>query len=83
MIDFEKPEDKAAFVEGIKQIKAEFETMDRSRDQIKEVINAVHDSTNVPKPMIRKVARLYHKQVAAQYQTEANEIKDLYKALSS
>ena len=79
----EDPKIKEEMLEAVRQICEQFEKMDDARDQIKEIINASHDATNIPKPMIRKVARLYHKRNAAAFEAETSGIKSLYTAITS
>lgn len=83
MIDLEDPKAKADMLEAVRQICEEYSKMDDARDQVKEIIGAVHDAHDIPKPLIRKVARLYHKRNAAAFEAETSEIKNLYSAITS
>jgi hypothetical protein len=56
--------------------------MEGCRDQIKEIINATAATFQLPKPLIRKVSRLYHKKNAAQFENETSEIKTVYKQIT-
>lgn len=75
--------DKAALLEVVREISHEFSKMDDARDQIKNIIGAAFDNYGIPKPMIRKVARLYHKRTAAAFEAEAAEIKNIYSTITS
>ena len=82
MIEFEDDKTKQELLGAIREISAELSKMDEARDQIKEIIDATADAFDLPKPLIRKVARLYHKKTAAQFETEAEEIKSVYKQIT-
>jgi hypothetical protein len=81
MIEFKSETDRVAFYDAIKEIDEQLEIVDAAKDQIKEIIHAVHDSLDLPKPMVRKVARLYHKRAGASFEEETSDIKSLYDAL--
>jgi len=82
MIDIEDAEQKLDMLNVIKEISAELSKMDDSRDQIKEIIGAAAEAFTLPKPLIRKVARLYHKKNVADFENETSDIKNLYKAIT-
>ncbi len=67
---------------GVKEIAEEFSRQEEVRDQIKDIVSAISAKTKVPKPMIRKVARLYFKKAGAAFEAETSEIQNLYKALA-
>lgn len=83
MIDLEDDEQKLDMLNVIKEIGKEMFKMDASRDQIKEIIGAASDSFNIPKPLIRKVANLYHKKNVADFENTTSEIKNLYNTIVS
>lgn len=82
MIDIEDEDQKLDMLNIIKEISAELSKMDDSRDQIKEIIGAAAEAFTLPKPLIRKVARLYHKKNVADFENETSDIKNLYKAIT-
>jgi hypothetical protein len=77
------PEAKKALLNAMKEISETMSEMETSRIQIGEIVAAVFDKYEIPKPYIRKVARLYHKQTVVAFENEAAVIKDLYKAITS
>jgi len=81
MIEFKNETDRAAYYDAIKEIDEQLEIIDAARDQIKEIIDSVHDALDLPKPLVRKVARLYHKRAGASFEEETSDIKSLYDAL--
>lgn len=74
---------KGALLDAVREICAQYEKMDIAREQVKNIVNALHDSHDVPKPLIRKVSRLYHKRNAAAFEAETSEIKNLYKTITT
>lgn len=82
MIEIEDDKTKQELLGAIREITLELSKMDESRDAIKEIISATADTFDLPKPLIRKVAKLYHKKTAAQFETEAEEIKSVYKQIT-
>jgi hypothetical protein len=81
MIQFKDENDRKAFYDAIKEIDEQLDIIDAAKDQIKEIIHATHDSLDLQKPLIRKVARLYHKRAGASFEEETSDIKSLYDAL--
>lgn len=81
-MELEDDKTKAELLGAIREISVELSKMDEARDQIKEIIDATADAFNLPKPLVRKVARLYHKKTAAQFEHEAEEIKSVYKQIT-
>jgi hypothetical protein len=81
MIEFKNETDRLAFLNGIKEIELQLSAMDDCREQVKNIVDALHSSLDVPKPYIRKVARLFHKKAGAAFEEETTEIKGLYNAL--
>lgn len=82
MIEIEDDKTKQELLGAIREITLELSKMDESRDAIKEIISVTADAFDLPKPLIRKVAKLYHKKTAAQFETEAEEIKSVYKQIT-
>jgi hypothetical protein len=62
----------------MKEISQEMETIENARDQIKEIITAASDTFKIPKPLLRKVAKVYHNRDLSKHQTALAEVKDLY-----
>jgi hypothetical protein len=81
-MELEDDKTKKELLGAIREISAELYKMDEARDAIKEIIDATADAFNLPKPLVRKVARLYHKKTAAQFEHEAEEIKSVYKQIT-
>ena len=82
-IDIEDPKTKQEMLDAVREICEQFRIMDDARDQVKEIIIAAHDALDIPKPMIRKVARLYYKKNASAVEAENAAIKSLYTVITS
>lgn len=81
-MQIEDDKTKAELLGAVREISTELSKMDEARDQIKEIIDATADAFKLPKPLIRKVAKLYHKKNAAQFEHEADAIKSVYKQIT-
>ena len=81
-MEIEDDKTKEELLGAIREISAELAKMDEARDAIKEIIDAAADAFTLPKPLIRKVAKLYHKKTAAQFEHEAEEIKSVFKQIT-
>lgn len=62
----------------MKEISHEMELIEKSRDQIKEIINAAAPVFELEKPILRKVAKFYHNRKISEFENEVEEIKNLY-----
>lgn len=81
-LEFEDASEKAAFIAVMKEISDELHNIEAARDQIKEIIDAAHDTFDVPKPLLRKLSRFYHKKNFGTFEIEAAELKNLYAQIS-
>ncbi len=76
-------EDRTAIRKALDQISEEYTNIETSRSQIKEILNALEDKYKTPKKTMSKVAKLYHKQSVSEFESEASEIKAIYKTIVS
>lgn len=76
-------EDRAAIRKALDQISEEYTNIETSRSRIKEILNALEDKYKTPKKTMSKVAKLYHKQSVSEFESEASEIKAIYKTIVS
>jgi|AACY02.1.fsa_nt_gi hypothetical protein len=81
-MEFEKEEDHNTFVNAMKELCKEYDLISDSRLQANEIIKEVSDSLDIPKPIIRKVAKIYHKKNAAEIKSENEFIEELYSSIS-
>jgi hypothetical protein len=75
--------EKTELLGVMREISLEFDKMDEARDQVKNIVEAASKLFKIPKPLIRKVARFYHKKNISQFESEAGEIKHLYTNITS
>ena len=57
--------------------------MDAERDLIKEIVNKLHEEEFLDKRVIRKMARVYHKQNFAEESTIYEEFETTFKNIMS
>jgi len=81
-MEFEKEEENAVFVNAVKELCKEYDLIADSRSQVNEIIKQVSDSLNIPKPIIRKVSKIYHKKNAAEIKSENEFVDELYSSIS-
>lgn len=74
--------DRAKFMGAIKEISNSMIRMESERDLIKEIVKDQSDEFDIPKSIIKKVARTYHKQNHAQQQAEWDEFMEIYDSLT-
>jgi len=77
------PAKRKAVLDAIKEVSASMTKIGVEKDHIKAVINSVSDGFDIPKPMIRKVAVLYHKQNVKDFDNQHAAIKELYKRITT
>jgi len=77
MIDDEKKKLQSA----IKEMSMSMTRVDAEKDLQKDIIQSAFDDTGVDKKYIRKLAMIYHKQSLTDFQTETEEVQNLYEDL--
>lgn len=82
-MQFKNDGDKVAFYNAIKEIDEQLDIIDSAKEQMKNIIDSINSALDLPKPHIRKVARLYHKRAGAEFEAETDEIKQLYNTLKT
>lgn len=77
-----KQEDLKSIKEALNEISNELEIISQHKDAIKDVINAVYDNYNIPKKVIRRLAKAHHKNSFQQELAQDNEFESIYVGLS-
>lgn len=72
------PEDKKKIKGSLIEISNSMTRSDAERDLIKEIVNEMHDTFDIPKKTIKRMARIYHKQNFHTEQQEMEELGELY-----
>jgi hypothetical protein len=83
MIEFKTEKDQEAFRQHIKNISEVMTQLDWCREQINDIIHVAGAMLDIPKPLIRKVARLYHTKTSVEFEATTSEIKNLCGKLKS
>lgn len=77
------PLDTKALRAAVEQISESLSEMQAARIQINETLKAAQDKFKIPAKTLRRVALMYHRQNAAEVQTEVSEVNELYKKITS
>jgi hypothetical protein len=70
-------------IDGVKEISVHLSRIEGEREAIKDIIDSVKDDINVPKKIINRFAKTYHKQNFAEQNVEDKEFAKLYVSLVS
>lgn len=69
--------------DGLKEISVHFSRIEREKEAVKDIIDAVKDQIELPKKIINRLAKTYHKQNFAEQNTEDKEFAKLYVSIVS
>ena len=69
--------------DGLKEISVHLSRVEREKEAIKDIVDAVRDQIELPKKIINRLARTYHKQNFAEQNTEDKEFAKLYVSVVS
>lgn len=72
-----------ALRDGVKEISVHMSKMDREREGIKDIVDSLKDELKIPKKIINRIAKTYHKQNFAEVNVEDNEFATLYTTVVS
>lgn len=70
-------------MDGLKEISIHLSRIEGEREAIKDIVDSVKDEISVPKKIINRLARTYHKQNFAEQNIEDKEFAKLYVSLVS
>jgi phosphoenolpyruvate carboxylase len=74
-------DEKKKLQSAIKEMSMSMTRVDAEKDLQKDIIQSAFDDTGVDKKYIRKLAMIYHKQSLTDFQTETEEVQNLYEDL--
>ena len=77
------PEACKAIRTALDQISEQMSDIQSAKTQVNEILKALEDKYKIPKKTLRKVANLYFKQTVTEFESEAAEIKTVYKSIVS
>ena len=75
------PEDKKAIKEAFQQISEALTEAQTQKATVNDILEALEEKYTLPKKTLRKVAYMFHRQTVTQFETETDEIKELYTAI--
>ena len=76
------PEDKKKLKNAITEISNSMTRMEAERDLIKEIIKEQSDQFLIPKKILAKIAKTYHKQNLTQEVEEHEDFVELYQEVT-
>jgi hypothetical protein len=76
------PEDKKKLKGAIQEISNSMTRMEAERDLIKEIIKEQSDQFQIPKKILTKIAKTYHKQNLTQEVEDHEDFVELYEEVT-
>ncbi len=77
------PEQKKALKNAVQEISNSMTRTEAERDLIKEIVKEQSDQLQIPKKVISKIAKTYHKQNLAQEVADHEEFVELYEKVTN
>lgn len=81
MTTISNPTDQVKIKKMLSEISDSFTRIEAERDLIKETIEALSDDFDIDKKILRKMARIYHKQNYSTVEAEQEELALLYESV--
>lgn len=78
MITISSPEDRKKIKDAVQEISNSLTRVEAERDLIREIIKDVSDNHKIPRKIISKIAKTYHKQNLNQEIADHEDFVDLY-----
>lgn len=69
--------------EALQQISDSMTRIDAEREHIKDVVDAVHENHDLPKKLVRQLAKVWHMRNYAEEVTQQEDFQVAYEALAS
>lgn len=73
-----KEDDLKVIRDAIKELSIHFNKIEQENQGIKDIIESLYEEYKVPKKIIRRMAKVYHKQIFSQQVVEDKEFEALY-----
>jgi hypothetical protein len=77
------PEQKKTLQDAIQEISNSILRTEAERDLIREIVKEQSDTLQIPKKVISKIAKTYHKQNLAQEVADHEDFVELYEKITS
>ena len=75
---FPTDDDRKKFFNAIKEISGSMTRIEAERDLIREIVKDQSDTHQIPKKIINKIARTYHKQNLTEVEADHDEFVEIY-----
>lgn len=75
-------DDLKSIKDSLKEISNEMTIIDQHKQAIKDIKDALYDAHKIPKKVLNRMAKTYHKQSFQEEVTEDNEFEALYVGLT-
>jgi hypothetical protein len=77
------PADRTKILNAIKEWSNSSTRAEAEKDLQKNIIGDLSDDVDIDKKFLNKLAAMYHKQTFAQFQSEVEEMEELYESVTS
>lgn len=81
-ITISSPEDRKKIFDAIKEISNSLLRMESERDLIKEIVKEISDEHQIPRKIVSKIAKTFHKQNLTQEVADHEDFVDLYETVT-
>lgn len=81
-ITISSPEDRKKIKDAVQEISNSMLRMEAERDLIKEIIKEISDNHQIPRKIIAKIAKTFHKQNLTQEVADHEDFVDLYETVT-
>jgi hypothetical protein len=77
-----KEEDLKIIREAIEEISLHYQKIETENQAIKDIVNSVYDQYKLPKKIVKRLAKVHHKNTFSQQVVEDKEFEALYIGVS-
>jgi Zn-dependent M32 family carboxypeptidase len=81
-ITISSPEDRKKIKDAVQEISNSMLRMEAERDLIKEIVKEISDNHQIPRKIIAKIAKTFHKQNLTQEVADHEDFVDLYETVT-
>jgi Zn-dependent M32 family carboxypeptidase len=81
-ITITSPDDRKKVKQAVTEISNSLTRIEAERDLIKEIVKEVSDNHQIPKKIVQKIAKTFHKQNLTQEVADHEDFVDLYETVT-
>jgi Zn-dependent M32 family carboxypeptidase len=81
-ITISSPEDRKKIKEAVQEISNSMLRMEAERDLIKEIVKDVSDNHQIPRKIVAKIAKTFHKQNLTQEIADHEDFVEVYETVT-